>query len=189
MPIAVPAIAPSTPEPVASRTVKAISPSTGLAVSATTKAVGRRSSQSVMSAILNTSQTPASTPAQTTRPSSSGEPSRPSASGRLKSTTRPVPIAPSTSAQARPVPRVRGGEAETTSSSSSSSSSSSPPPKTRRIVPGLTSSESSTVTAPARNSSSAKRAISAGPRKAATTITETSWIRLLLTSAAPWTPE
>ena len=45
-------------------------------------------------------------------------------------------------------------------------------------MPGLTSSEAIWVTSPARKVSSAKRAISLGPRKAATTITETSCITL-----------
>ena len=191
VPIAVAAIAPSSPPPADSRIRRAASASTGRAVSETTNAPGRRSSQIVMSASLKTSQKPARTAAQITSSASPGSPSNRSAIGSRASTTIAVPRRPSVAAQARPVPSVRCGEVETTfsSSSSSSSPSSSSAPKVRRIVPGLTSSDSSCVTRPARKSSSAKRPISLGPRYAATTITETSWIAFAITSVVPWTPE
>ncbi len=96
---------------------------------------------------------------------------------------------PSTTVHARPAPRVCGGEDEAASSSSSSSSSSSPPPKTRRTVPGLTSSEAIWVTRPARKVSSPKRAISLGPRNAATTSIETSCMAFATTSEIACTDE
>ena len=84
VPIRVPSIAPSTPDPVARNASSATRPSSGRDVSAIRYETGRRSSQSTMSAILNTSRVPASSPASATSPSSSGSPSSPSAIGTRK---------------------------------------------------------------------------------------------------------